>query len=368
MTAALEGLRVLDLTRYIPGPYCAMLLGDLGADVVKIEAPPAGDPTRGLPPAAGDDSAAHAALNRNKRSLAVDLRAPEGAEAVRRLAARADVLLETFRPGTLGGWGLGPERLLEANPRLVYCSLTGYGQQGEHSSRAGHDIDYLAVGGFLGGNRDRGGDPVLPIAQVADMTGALVATIGILSALQARERTGRGQHVDASMLAGVAALMTLPAARHRAGPGPADELAGAYPCYRLYRCRDGGHLAVGALEPKFWARLCHALDLPEHVGHQWDAGERGREAIAAFERAFAGRDRDQWVPALRAVDACVEPVLGLDEAYAAGPPACPIRLRDTPPSLRRPPPRFGEHTQEVLVEAGYSEEQISGMRRSGAVA
>ncbi|PYQ22998.1 MAG: carnitine dehydratase, partial [Acidobacteria bacterium] len=164
------------LTRYIPGPYCAMLLGDLGADVVKVEEPPLGDPTRALPPADGENSAAHAALNRNKRSVAVDLRTAEGVDVVRRLATQADVLLEAFRPGTLARRGLGADPLRASNPRLIYCSLTGYGPQGPHAARAGHDIDYLALGGFLGGNRDAAGRPVLPTAQVADMAGALVAT------------------------------------------------------------------------------------------------------------------------------------------------------------------------------------------------
>ena len=382
---ALEGVRVLDLSRYVPGPYCAMLLGDLGADVVKVEEPPFGDPTRALPPPVGEDSAAHAALNRNKRSVAVDLRTAAGVEVVRRLAARADVFLEAFRPGALARRGLGPEPLLAENPRLVHCSLTGYGQQGPHAGRAGHDIDYLALGGFLGGNCDPEGRPVLPRTQIADMTAGLVAALGILAALQARERTGKGQVVDVSLLGGVAALMTLPATRRLAGPDPADELTGAFACYRIYRCRDGRHLAVGALEPKFWEALCRALGLPDRIGRQWERGPRGEDTIAAFERVFAERDRDDWIRALKDVEACVEPVLDPKEAFTAGPaaalleeqasgshrfatPACPVRLRDTPSAVRRPAPRLGEHTREVLAEAGYSTDQIEGMRQSGAVA
>ena len=385
MTAALEGVRVLDLSRYIPGPYCAMLLGDLGADVVKVEEPPFGDPTRALPPAVGEDSAAHAALNRNKRSLAVDLRTGAGVEVVRRLASRADVFLEAFRPGALARRGLGPEPLLAENPRLVHCSLTGYGQEGPHAARAGHDVDYLGLGGFLGGNRDAEGRPVLPLAQVADMAGALVATIGILAALQARERTGKGQVVDVSLLGSVAALMTVPATRGLAGTDPADELTGAFACYRVYRCRDGRHLAVGALEPKFWEALCRAVGLSDRIGRQWERGLRGEDTIAAFERVFAERDRDDWVRALEDVEACVEPVLDPSEAFTTGPaaallqeqssgprrfatPASPVRLRDTPATVRRSAPRLGEHTREVLAEAGYSADQIEGMRQSGAVA
>jgi crotonobetainyl-CoA:carnitine CoA-transferase CaiB-like acyl-CoA transferase len=217
------------------------------------------------------------------------------------------------------------------------------------------------------------------------MAGALVATIGILAALQARERTGRGQLVDASLLGGVAALMAMPATRRLAGRAPADELTGAYACYRVYRCRDGRHLAVGALEPKFWEALCRAVGLADRIGRQWDRGPQGQETIAAFERTFAERDRDEWVRVFKDVDACVEPVLDLDEALAAGPaaallveqtsgaqrfatPACPIRLKDTPVTVRRPAPGLGEHTQEVLAEAGYSRDQIAGMRESGAVA
>jgi alpha-methylacyl-CoA racemase len=169
--------------------------------------------------------------------------------------------------------------------------------------------------------------------------------------------------------------MTLPATRRRAGPDPADELTGAFACYRIYRCRDGRHLAVGALEPKFWEALCRAVGLPDRIGRQWERGPRGQETIAAFERAFADRDRDEWVRALRDVEACVEPVLDVGEALTAGPAAelfaeqaCPVRLRDTPASVRRPAPRLGEHTHEVLAEAGYSADQIEGMRQAGAVA
>jgi crotonobetainyl-CoA:carnitine CoA-transferase CaiB-like acyl-CoA transferase len=244
---ALSGVTVLDLTRYIPGPYCTMLLGDLGADVVKVEEPPVGDLTRVVPPAVGDDSAIHAALNRNKRSVVVDIRQEAGAAVVRALARKADVLVEAYRPGALARRGLGSDDLRRENPRLVYCSLTGYGQDGPMAERAGHDVNYIALGGLLGAIRDGEGRPVLPAAQVADMTGGLLATIGILAALQARERTGRGQVVDVSMLEGVLALMTVPATRHLAGGPATNELAGTHACYNVYRCRDGRYLSVGAI-------------------------------------------------------------------------------------------------------------------------
>jgi alpha-methylacyl-CoA racemase len=379
---ALAGLRVLDLTRYIPGPYATQLLADLGADVVKIEAP-TGDPMRGLSPAVGEESAAHAAINRGKRSVVVDIRTEDGAAVMRRLAMGADVLVESFRPGVLARQALGPEALLEANARLVYCSLTGYGQDGPYRDRAGHDIDYLALGGFLGSNRGGDGRPVIPAAQVADMTAGFLAAFGVLAALHARERTGRGQHVDVSLLRAALALMTVPLTRSQGGP--ADDLTGAYPCYTVYRCRDGGALAVGALEAKFWAKLCQALGKPELAGRQWATGETRVRTRAALAEMFASRDRDDWVSTLAPQDVCVEPVLALDEvaAHPAAAPAImdapvgPARLRTVEPPVRfsrtpaEPPlraPALGEHTDEVLGEAGFTRAEVERLRREGVLA
>jgi crotonobetainyl-CoA:carnitine CoA-transferase CaiB-like acyl-CoA transferase len=386
MTAApgaLEGVRVLDLTRYIPGPYCTMLLGDLGADVVKVEEPGLGDPTRGLPPAVGSDSAVHASLNRNKRSIAVDLRSETGASVVRRLAATADVLVEAFRPGVMERRGLSAERLCADNPRLVYCSVSGYGPEGPQAARAGHDINYVALGGFLASNRDPERRSVLPATQVADITGGLLAVVGILAALQSRERTGRGQVVSVSLLDGVLGLMTLPITRLLAGGGPIDELSGAYACYRVYRCRDGLELAVGALEPKFWERLCRVLGLEEHVGRQWAGGAQREETVAAFAATFFRRERADWLRVLSTEDVCVEPVLEPAEAADAAPRstceqasdgatlrtvAPPVHLFATPPAIRRGAPGLGQHTGDVLAEAGFTATEIDALRDEGVLA
>jgi alpha-methylacyl-CoA racemase len=382
---ALAGIRVLDLSRYIPGPYATMTLADLGADVVKVE-PREGDPMRAFPPAVGGESAAHAALNRGKRSIVVDLRAEEGAALLRRLAGEADVFVEGFRPGVLARRGLGPEALLEANPRLVYCSVTGYGQDGPHAGRAGHDVGYAALGGFLDANTDHDGRPVVPRTQVVDMTAGFLAVIGILAALQARERTGRGQHVDVSLLRASLALMTVPLTRSLASPEPGDELTGVYPCYTVYRCRDGKSLAVGALEPKFWEQLCQALGRPELAARQWATGEPRLHARAAVAALFASRDRDEWVRVLADHDVCVEPVLSADEV-AAHPvtsgalwdqPVGGTVVRTVAPPVglagRRgegtapPVPTLGQHTDEVTAEAGFTRDDIQRLRGAGVLA
>ena len=381
---ALAGLRVVDLTRYIPGPYATMTLADLGADVVKIE-PREGDPIRAFPPAVGEESAAHAGLNRGKRSLAVDLRTEDGAAVVRKLASQADVFVEGFRPGVLAKRGLGPAQLLEAHPRLVYCSVTGYGQEGPHAARAGHDIGYGALGGFLGANRDADGRPIVPATQVVDMTTGLLTVIGILAALQSRERTGQGQHVDVSLLRASLALMTLPMTRALAGREPGDELTGVYPCYTVYRCRDGKWLAVGALEPKFWEGVCAALGRPELASRQWEQGESRVHARASVAALFASKDRDEWVRVLAGHDVCAEPVLAFDEMSAHATIAAelldqplgqgtlrtvapPLKLSGAPAAPARPAPGLGEHTDAVLAEAGFTRADIDKMRGAGVLA
>jgi alpha-methylacyl-CoA racemase len=380
VSGALTGVRVLDLTRYIPGPYATLMLGDLGADVIKVEEGPIGDPTRVTPPAVGGDAALHAALNRNKRSVLVDWRGEAGAQVVRRLAARCDVLVESFRPGVLARRGLGADALSRDNPRLVYCSVTGYGTE---DARAGHDVNYAALGGFLDGNRGHDGEPVLPPGQVADMTGALTAVIGILAALQARERTGRGQTVAISLRDAVLALLTVPLSRRLAGGPSRSELTGTHACYNVYRCRDGRHLAVGALEPKFWEALCRRLGREDLVGRQWEDEARRGRTLEEVRSIFASRDRDDWLRDLAGIDACIEPVLDPLEASAAAPGALldqpsgdawlrtvanPVRLGDTPASTRLPAPGLGQHTEEVLDELGYDAREIAALRGEGVVA
>ncbi len=380
--SALQGLRVVDVTRYIPGPYATLLLADLGADVIKIEEPPLGDPVRAIRPAVGGESAVHAALNRNKRSMLVDLRQEAGVRLVLELAKTGDVFVESFRPGSLAKRGLGAEALLTQNPRLVYCSVSGYGQTGPMAPVAGHDLNYQARAALLPSVL---GQPALGAAQLADMAGSLYAAIGILAALQARERSGRGQIVDASIWRSAMGLLTIPAARAQDQDATPNELSGIYACYNVYRCRDGRYASVGALEPKFWEALCRALGHQDRINRQWEKEPARSQTVALFAASFATRDRDDWVRALRPADCCVEPVLDPYQAVAAARDSgalvaqpcgdatfeavgLPFGLSATPAATPRPAPGPGEHTDAVLAEMGRSASAIQALRAFGIVA
>ncbi|MHB2020634.1 MAG: CaiB/BaiF CoA transferase family protein [Candidatus Xenobia bacterium] len=335
----LQGLRVLDLSRLLPGPFCTLMLADMGADVVRVEDPDLPDMVRSLPPL---DSAGRSVifglLHRGKRSAALRLKTAAGVDAVRRLSARYHVLVESFRPGIMASLGLSPQSLLEANPRLIICSISGYGQQ---SQVPGHDINYLARSGVASMTGTPEGALTVPGFQLADVaSGGMAAAIGILAALY----RGQGCHLDIAMAAVSGFLVPLQYGRP-ARPG-LDALNGGLPSYRYYRCADGRYVAVGALEPKFWMRLCETLQvaLPfpapfTQVDHT--SSHRRLEAI------FSQRPRDGW-SALFDAHCCVEPVLDLTEALPE-PPVFPLRV-DGAAFPRRPAPDFGAHTEEVLAE------------------
>ncbi len=399
MARPLEGLRVLDLSRLLPGPFATLLLADLGADVVKVEDTQGGDYARYYPPLAGGGpgavSAIFAALNRDKRSVALNLKRPEAVEALRRLAVEADVLVESFRPGVMARLGVGPEQLRAVNPRLIYCAISGYGQTGPLAHRAGHDLNYLALAG-VAALTGRAGEVVPPGFQAADVAGgSLFAVVGILAALHERARTGEGRLVDASMTDGVAGLAMMVHARQfsggaAVGPGD-DDLAGARLCYRPWRCADGRALAVGALEPKFWGALCQAIGRPDLFGDGFAEGERKARVEAELAAVFAAKTRDEWVALLASHDVCVEPVLDPAEARqsehararglfgthrheGAGAevfhqyPNPRLLPGAEPPATPRPSPGLGEHTSEVLRAAGYDDDALRALVAAGAIA
>lgn len=397
MGRPLDGVRVLDLSRLLPGPFATLLLADLGADVVKVEDPQGGDYARYYPPMVGKGPGAtsgiFAALNRDKRSLALDLKHRDGPGVLRRLAAEADVLVESFRPGVTERLGVGPEALRRENPRLVYCAISGYGQDGPLAARAGHDLNYLALAG-IAGLTGHAGEVVAPGFQAADLAGgALYAVAGITAALFERTRTGVGRLVDVSMTDGVAGLGIMVHARESlggaTGPGE-DDLAGSRLCYRPWRCADGRYLAVGALEPKFWGALCQAIGRPDLAFDGFAEGARKAQIQSELGALFATRTRDEWVALLAKHDVCVEPILSPTEARAT-PHARARGLFGThrhpaadapvlhqfpnprllpgaePPREVRPAPGLGEHTSEILRAAGYDDAAIDALRANGAV-
>jgi alpha-methylacyl-CoA racemase len=392
----LEGLTVLDLSRLLPGPFCSMLLSDFGADVIKVEDTGMGDYLRWATPAyeGAERSAAGAmflALNRGKRSIRVDLKADEGRDVLLRLVRDADVLLESFRPGVMDRLGVGYERLREENPGLVYCAISGYGQDGPNRGRSGHDMNYLGLVGLLGLSGEADGPPVQAAGQIADIGGgSLMAAFGILTALRERDRSGEGQFVDVSMADGSLSWLAMVAASFLAsGTAPERgglELAGRLLCYRPYRCADGW-VTCGALEPKFWAAWCRGVGREDLVEKQFDPP--GSPAHREVEAVFAARTRDEWAAFASQVDSCVEPVLGLDEALeselvraremvveldqpgVAGPVrqlGAPVKLSRTPADpTRAPGPELGQHTRAVLAALGYDEQRIEAMLEAGAV-
>jgi alpha-methylacyl-CoA racemase len=394
--SALSGIRVLDLSRLLPGGFCSLLLADFGAEVLKVEDTGMGDYVRWSPPyhEGADDSAKSAlflALNRGKRSIRLNLKDEGGREVLLRLARGHDVLLESFRPGVMDRLGVGYERLREENPGLVYCAITGYGQTGPYTARSGHDMNYLGLNGLLGLTGEAGGPPVQSAGQIADLGGgALMAAFGILAALRAREQTGEGQLVDVSMFDGsLAWLAMVAAAQLTDGASPVRrgdlELAGRLICYRPYACSDGW-VTLGALEPKFWQAWCRGVGREDLIEKQFEPP--GSEAHAEVERIFLERTRQEWRRFADEHDCCLEPVLELDEALdselvraremvveLAQPGAGGVRLLGVPVKLSRTPgapagpgPALGEHTDEVLAGLGYSKEEIAALKQSGAAA
>jgi crotonobetainyl-CoA:carnitine CoA-transferase CaiB-like acyl-CoA transferase len=396
MTLPLEGIRVLDLTRLLPGGFCSLLLADHGADVLKVEDTGAGDYIRWAPPlvdgvAQSAASALFLALNRNKRSIRIDLKQPAGRDVLLALARDHDVVLESFRPGVLDRLGVGYERLREENPGLVYCAITGYGQDGPFRDRSGHDMNYLGLVGLLGLTGDRDGPPVQSAGQIADIGGgAQMAAFGILAALRERDRSGEGQVVDVSMADGALSWLAMVAGQYLCdGEVPQRgglTLAGSIVCYRPYACADGW-VTLGALEPKFWAAWCRGVGREDLVEKQFEAP--GSDAHAEVERIFLERTREEWREFASNHDCCLEPVLDLDEALESDlvreremvveleqpgserpvrQLGVPVKMSRTPGGPQGPGPALGGDTDDVLAAAGYSAEEIEALKESGAVA
>lgn len=371
-SGALSGIKVLDLSRLLPGPYCSMILADHGAQVISIEDKRYKTAGHYVP-----------VVNRNKQHISLDLKTVEGKEIFFRLAKDTDVIIEGFRPGVVNRLGIDYEAIRQVNPKIIYCSITGYGQTGPLHDRAGHDVNYLSASGLLDLMGEAGNPPSIPGIQFADMAGGgMNAAIGILLALMARERTGQGQYVDISMTDGMAAFLPISLFfKQLTGQYPRrsdNMLSHRYAFYNTYETADGRYMSVGALEPQFWNRLCEKLNLSEFIPLQYDE-ERRLEIILRFREIFKSKTIGQWETELGQLDACCEPVRRVEEVMQS--PlfleremvveicekdgrktrtlGVPVKLSRTPGAVRTPPAAFGENTLEVLRRLGYTENEIT---------
>jgi crotonobetainyl-CoA:carnitine CoA-transferase CaiB-like acyl-CoA transferase len=386
----LEGTRVLDLSRYGPGRYCSLILADFGAEVITVETPRHALRLHSL--MSDDLSFRHLGQNRNKKSVALDLTKEEGREIFHRLAEKSDAIIETFRPGVVNRLGVDYDTVRELNPRLIYCSLTGYGQDGPYAQRPGHDINFAGLAGIIGISGSSDGTPVHLPFQIADMAGISQATIAILVALLARDKTDRGQYIDASMTDGlVFHLWNYAMHFFQSGENPrrSDLSTGSDQAWmNIYEARDGKYLTLACMEPELWANLCHALRREDLIPHQFDSIEKQREMHQALSAVFATRARDEWVKLADEADVPIGPVYTFDEVFAdphlkhrkvvveVEHPRLgkirllntPFKLSETPAQVRTRPPLWAEHTREVLSSLlGYSEEKLDRLLREGVI-
>jgi crotonobetainyl-CoA:carnitine CoA-transferase CaiB-like acyl-CoA transferase len=402
MTMPLEGISVLDLTRLAPGPYCTMILADLGADVIKIEEP--GPPTGRRAEQAGhlamvppprdgvDRHTPHWALNRNKKTLGLNLKHDEARQIFYQLAERADVVVEEFRPGVAKRLGIDYDTLRQRNPRLIYCAVTGYGQSGPYKDLAGHDINYISMAGCLGMIGAQGGPPVIPHNIIADFAGGgMQGAIGVLAALMARERTGRGQLVDIAMTDGVYSLLVSQLSTYFAtGMVPqrgGTQLDGGAHYYNVYATKDGKWLSIGSIEPWFYANLCKALDREDLLPCEFVEAEQREALKRTLSDVFKTKTRDEWFDILTRHDICVGKVYDLDEtehdphlqardmvvevdhpeAGKVKQVGIAVKLSETPGQIRFLAAPLGSHTEEILTSLGFSQEKIAELRATGAV-
>jgi crotonobetainyl-CoA:carnitine CoA-transferase CaiB-like acyl-CoA transferase len=381
----LSGIKVIDLSRLLPGPYASMLLADLGADVIKVEEPKTGDPARYMSPKIDEECAFFKEVNRNKRSLTLNLKDPKGLETFYRIIAQSDVVLEGFRPGVTERLGIDYKRVNEANPAIIYCSITGYGHDSPLKDRSGHDVNYLGLAGLLGPTIDDRGKPTIPATQLADLGGALMAVIAIQSALLLRTKTGKGQFIDLSMTDSVLSMMPIVAAGHFAGSKNIAEgrfeLTGANPYYAIYRTKDARYMSLGALEPKFWENFCDAIGRTDLKKRQFDEGKRREDLFNILKRQFGSKTQVEWVELFSKFDACCEPVLNFGEVIdhpntaarkmvmqdttGRSHIASPIKFSTVDQHEIRPSPKLGEHTQEILKEFGFSQDEEKQLAKRG---
>ncbi len=389
--SALDGVRILDLTRLLPGAFCSLMLADFGAEVIKIEQPGIGDYNRSFAPIAKKESGSFLLLNRNKQSLTLNLKTDAAKAIFRDLVKSADIVLEGFRPGVMDRLGLSYESLDKINPKLIYCAISGFGQDGPYRLKAGHDLNYLAIAGALQLFGKAGDGPMVPGLSIADVGGgSLMAVSGILAALIAREKTGKGQFVDISMTDGVASWLALHGADYLFGGieprGGEQPFIGQAPCYNVYRCADDKYIALGIIEEHFWHRFCDAVNLPSLSSQQWPVGEDADKQRAQLEELFLSRSSFDWVAKFELIDIPLTTVNSMESAFKDPQMkhremllhvehpvegkipqlGFPIKLSETPCKISSPPPLLGEQNTDILKSLGLDDEQIRDLEATNA--
>lgn len=389
----LEGIRVLDLSRYLPGPFCSQILADFGAEVIKVENPEGGDLGRWLPPRIEGESARFYTVNRNKKSITLDLRREEGQAIFKRLVAKSDVVLEQFRAGVMEKLGLSYEELRKVNKRIIYCALTGYGLTGPLRHAAGHELNFMSLSGVLQLNRTGAGAPTMAGAPGVDVGGgSLYAVIAILLALASREKTGEGQLCDIAILDGAISNLAYVLGEWSGQDGETEKddnlQAGGYACYNIYQTKDNKYVTLAAVEEKFWNRFCEIMGWPEYAAAQWDAS-RQDEIKFAVGQVMLQKNRDEWVEFFSAEDICFTPVLSLEEMCkhpqvktrnmvlkwsndkGSGKevvlPGVPVKMSGTPARTNLVFPRLGQHTEEILQALGYTTLEIEQFRKQRVI-
>ncbi|MDY6933329.1 MAG: CaiB/BaiF CoA-transferase family protein [Spirochaetota bacterium] len=391
MASALEGIKILDLSRLLPFNYCTLMLADLGVDVLKVEEPTLGDYMRWFPPKLKNENAIFLMANRNKRSMTLNLKDAKGREILCQLVKEYDVLFESFRPGVMNKLGVGYDTLKQINPRLIFCSSTGYGQDGPYKDRPGHDMNYISVAGILDATGRHTGAPVIPGIPIADMSIGIFSAFSILTGVIARDRNGKGQHIDVSMTDCMVSYNMINIAQHLMSKlvQNSNELnvIGEAPYYNVFKAKDSKYISLGNIEEKFWVNFVNLIGREDLKEHQFSIGEKRKEVMEEIQNIISTKTRREWLDIFEGEDICYAPVNDIEDMMndphvkhrdmllhmehpvegritSVG---FPFKFSETPGEIRSPSPTFGQHTDEVMKRLGYNDDELKDLRDKGVI-